>query len=73
MGTRLEVTLHHGDMYFMSHKAVGNHWLKKSIFTLRHAAGEETIRLRQVAERRRAAKKKGEDEAETSSDESDDE
>ena len=56
MGTRLEVTLHHGDMYFMSHKAVGNDWLKKSIFTLRHAAGEEAIRLREVAERRRGSK-----------------
>lgn len=34
------LTLHHGDIYFMSDKAVGYDWKKKKIFTLRHAAGD---------------------------------
>ena len=33
------ITLHHGDMYFMSQKATGQDWKKKVIPTLRHAAG----------------------------------
>lgn len=31
--------LKHGDMYFMSEKAVGQDWKKPSLYTLRHAAG----------------------------------
>ncbi len=38
-GKRMDFTLNHGDIYFMSHKAVGTDWRKSSIFTLRHAAG----------------------------------
>lgn len=34
-----EFRLNHGDMYFMSEKAVGGDWKKSSIPTLRHAAG----------------------------------
>jgi hypothetical protein len=34
-----EIMLEGGDLYFMSDKAVGNDWKKKSILTLRHAAG----------------------------------
>lgn len=34
-----QIDLSHGDLYIMSDKAVGHDWLKKSIFTLRHAAG----------------------------------
>uniref|UniRef100_A0A6C0CIE3 Alpha-ketoglutarate-dependent dioxygenase AlkB-like domain-containing protein n=1 Tax=viral metagenome TaxID=1070528 RepID=A0A6C0CIE3_9ZZZZ len=33
------INLHHGDIYFMSEKAVGTDWKKSSIYTLRHAAG----------------------------------
>ena len=33
------ITLHHGDMYFMSQKATGQDWKRKLIPTLRHSAG----------------------------------
>jgi hypothetical protein len=39
MGNRVELMIHHGDLYAMSAKAVGTDWKKKKIFTLRHAAG----------------------------------
>lgn len=39
IGKRLKMTLHHGDMYVMAEKTVGNDWKKRSILTLRHAAG----------------------------------
>lgn len=39
IGSRLEIILNEGDLYFMSEKAVGYDWLKKKIPTLRHAAG----------------------------------
>jgi hypothetical protein len=39
IGKRGEILLNHGDVYFMSEKAVGNDWKKKNILTLRHAAG----------------------------------
>jgi hypothetical protein len=35
----LSVPLNSGDMYIMSHKAVGTDWKKKKIRTLRHATG----------------------------------
>jgi len=38
-GKRISMILHHGDMYFMSEKATGFDWKKRSIYTLRHAAG----------------------------------
>jgi len=40
-GDLLKRVLNHGDMYFMSDKAVGRDWKKSSIYTLRHAAGLE--------------------------------
>jgi hypothetical protein len=36
---RLKLMLKESDVYFMSSKAVGFDWKKKSIYTLRHAAG----------------------------------
>jgi hypothetical protein len=36
---RIDLTLQHGDVYFMSEKATGQDWLKKKVPTLRHAAG----------------------------------
>jgi hypothetical protein len=39
IGQRIDLILNHGDMYVMSEKAVGTDWKKKSILTLRHAAG----------------------------------
>ncbi len=36
---RVEIPLHHGDMYIMSEKAVGCDWKRSSIYTLRHATG----------------------------------
>ena len=40
VGKLFEYTLKHGDMYFMSEKAVGNDWKSKSKYTLRHAAAK---------------------------------
>lgn len=39
IGQRGEVMLNHGDIYFMSEKAAGSDWKKRSMITLRHAAG----------------------------------
>jgi alkylated DNA repair dioxygenase AlkB len=36
---RIDFHLNHGDIYFMSEKATGNDWKKRSKATLRHAAG----------------------------------
>lgn len=41
VGLRIDLTLHHGDIYIMSEKASGSDWLRKVIPTLRHAAGCE--------------------------------
>ena len=37
----LKILLNHGDIYIPSEKAVGTDWLKKKIWTIRHAAGCE--------------------------------
>jgi len=37
------IYLNHGDLYIMSFKAVGTDWKKRSILTLRHAAGEVNL------------------------------
>ena len=39
IGERCELILNHGDIYFMSEKAVGCDWRRRVIPTLRHAAG----------------------------------
>ena len=39
VGKRISLTLHHGDVYIMSAKAVGYDWKRSSKYTLRHAAG----------------------------------
>jgi len=39
LGDLFSYVLKHGDMYFMSEKAVGQDWKKSSLYTLRHAAG----------------------------------
>ncbi len=39
IGDRIDLELHHGDIYFMSEKATGYDWKRPSIYTLRHAAG----------------------------------
>ena len=39
VGETVKLTLHDGDMYVMSEKAVGTDWRRKKIPTLRHAAG----------------------------------
>jgi hypothetical protein len=41
VGKLWKYTFSHGDMYFMSDKAVGHDGKKSSILTLRHAAGDE--------------------------------
>lgn len=46
IGKRIDIDLHHGDIYIMSEKAVGTDWKKKKIATLRHAAGcDKFLRL----------------------------
>lgn len=42
VGRQFSYTLSHGDMYFMSDKAVGFDWRKSSKYTLRHAAALNT-------------------------------
>lgn len=39
VGELVTINLNHGDVYVMSEKAVGFDWKKRSILTLRHAAG----------------------------------
>lgn len=39
VGERVAVTIHHGDVYAMSDKAVGWDWKRRKEATLRHAAG----------------------------------
>ena len=41
VGDRAEFILHHGDVYFMSEKAVGTDWMCRKPLTLRHAAGAD--------------------------------
>jgi hypothetical protein len=41
VGKLYKYSLDHGDIYFMSDKAVGRDWKKSNIYTLRHAAGFE--------------------------------
>lgn len=43
VGRMFRTTLHHGDLYIMSEKAAGTDWLRRSVYTLRHAAGEKGI------------------------------
>ena len=44
IGTRAEFILNHGDMYIMSEKTTGYDWKKRSIKTLRHAAGVKYVK-----------------------------
>ena len=44
VGETIKVTLNNGDMYIMSEKASGFDWKKRSIKTLRHAAGEKYVK-----------------------------
>lgn len=48
VGSLFQTTLHHGDCYIMSEKAVGTDCLKKDIFTLRHAAGPKNVILKSL-------------------------
>jgi hypothetical protein len=41
IGKRVELNINHGDIYVMSEKATGYDWKKRSLITLRHAAGAE--------------------------------
>jgi alkylated DNA repair dioxygenase AlkB len=41
VGKELKLELNHGDFYVMSEKATGFDWNKKTIYTLRHAAGAD--------------------------------
>ena len=44
IGSRAEFILNHGDMYIMSEKTTGYDWKKRSIKTLRHAAGVKYVK-----------------------------
>lgn len=43
IGPMYAFNLSHGDAYIMSDKAVGYDWKRRSIYTLRHAAGVENV------------------------------
>lgn len=43
VGVKMELELKDGDIYLMSDKAVGHDWKRKTIYTLRHAAGSEAF------------------------------
>jgi len=43
VGEPFNVKLNGGDIYIMSEKAVGQDWKKRSLFTLRHAAGSKAF------------------------------
>jgi len=50
---KLTISLNHGDLYAMSTKATGNDWLRKTIPTLRHAAGKvKTKSIKKLPETR---------------------
>jgi len=59
VGTRVVLSLNHGDMYVMSEKATGFDWKKKVIPTLRHAAGSEKFTT--IKEKKKKKTKKVED------------
>ena len=42
LGSEGHIALNAGDVYIMSEKAVGTDWKRKTIHTLRHAAGKGT-------------------------------
>tara|TARA_B100000035_G_C20927440_1_gene521390 strand:- start:240 stop:998 length:759 start_codon:yes stop_codon:yes gene_type:complete len=44
IGERIEFTINNGDMYIMSEKTSGFDWKKRSLKTLRHAAGEKYVK-----------------------------
>ena len=44
IGKRIKFMLNDGDMYIMSEKTSGWDWKKRSILTLRHAAGEKYVK-----------------------------
>lgn len=43
VGKRMRFSIIHGDMYIMSQKTTGFDWKKRSIHTLRHAAGNKFV------------------------------
>jgi hypothetical protein len=42
IGEQTRIPLHDGDMYIMGHKATGNDWKRRIVYTLRHATGCHT-------------------------------
>jgi len=53
VGKLLKVSLKSGDIYIMSEKAVGFDWMRSSIHTLRHAAGENALVEFQKSQKRK--------------------
>lgn len=53
VGDVIRVDLRHGDVYFMSEKAVGQDWKSGSHLTLRHAAGERSLPNKSVVAQKR--------------------
>lgn len=41
IGKTAKFIINSGDIYVMNEKATGNDWKKKSLYTLRHAAGQD--------------------------------
>jgi len=55
IGSRVILSLEHGDVYVMSEKATGFDWKKKIVPTLRHAAGSSKFTT--IKEKKKKAKK----------------
>tara|TARA_X000001036_G_C20647056_1_gene793431 strand:+ start:519 stop:1394 length:876 start_codon:yes stop_codon:yes gene_type:complete len=60
-GEMTRITLNHGDVYFLSHKAIGTDWLHSSKVTWRHAAGSDTCPYSKL-KKPKAAKKRAREE-----------
>lgn len=58
IGEMTKIPMRHGDVYFMSHKAMGRDWLCPSKVTWRHAAGSETCKYSKLKKPTATALKK---------------
>jgi hypothetical protein len=73
VGRGIKINLSHGDIYVMSEKAVGNDWKRKTILTLRHAAGcEKFTDISLLIEKKEKASKHRKEKREIKSKETDD-
>jgi hypothetical protein len=58
IGPKTEIKLNPGDVYVMSHNAIGKDWMSSSRVTWRHAAGSETCKYSQMKPKKAKKPKK---------------